>query len=121
MRLRKALAPLARLSKAHCEISAYDKQRVMLMRRWNGDQTSLILYNFSDAEISFAPAIPAGHWQKILDSAAAQWDGPGARLPETLQGAEEISLSMSASGFALFQAAPTMAQAKYNRKEASTP
>jgi maltooligosyltrehalose trehalohydrolase len=120
IRLRKTLTPLARLSKAHCEISAYDRQRVMLMRRWNGDQTSLILFNFSDGEISLAPSIPDGHWQKILDSAAPQWNGPGARLPETLSGGEELSLSMSASTFALFHGAQIVAQTKYNRKEAST-
>jgi maltooligosyltrehalose trehalohydrolase len=114
--LRKTLAPLARLSKAECEISAYDKQRVMLMRRWNGDQANLIFYNFNDADVSLAAAIPAGDWQKIFDSAAPTWDGPGARLPETLQGGEELSLSMSASSFALFHAAPI----EYNGKEAST-
>jgi maltooligosyltrehalose trehalohydrolase len=120
IRLRKSLAPLARLSKAHCEISAYDKQRVMLMRRWSGDQTILILYHFSEAEVSLAPAIPAGHWQKIFDSAAPQWDGPGACLPETLQGGEELALSISAWSFALFQDGATVAQANHNREEAST-
>jgi maltooligosyltrehalose trehalohydrolase len=116
IRLRKALAPLAQLSKPHCEISAYDKQRVMLMRRWKGDQANLIFYNFSDAEASLAAAIPAGDWRKIFDSAASKWDGPGARLPETLQGGKELSLSISAWSFALFQAGPI----EHNWKEAST-
>lgn len=115
IRLRKALAPLAQLSKAHCEISAYDKQRVMLMRRWKGDQANLIFYNFSDAEASLAAAIPAGDWRKIFDSAASKWDGAGARLPETLQGGKELSLSISAWSFALFQAGPI----EHNWKEAS--
>ncbi len=114
--LRKTLAPLARLSKAQCEIGAYDQQRVMLMRRWNGDQANLIFYNFTDADVSLAAAIPAGDWQKIFDSAAPKWDGPGARLPASLQGGEELSLSMSAWGFALFHAGPIT----YNWKEAST-
>ncbi len=114
--LRKALAPLARLSKAHCEVSVYDKQRVMLMRRWKDDQSDLIFYNFSDVEVALAPAIPAGDWQKIFDSAVPKWDGPGARLPENLRGGEELSLSISAWGFALFHAGPI----EYNGKEAST-
>ncbi|MPZ77222.1 MAG: malto-oligosyltrehalose trehalohydrolase [Deltaproteobacteria bacterium] len=106
IRLRKALTPLARLSKAHCEIISYDEQRVLLMRRWNRDQTNLILYNFSDAEVSLAPALPAGRWQKIFDSAAARWQGPGTRLREFLNAQEELSLTLSAASFALFQAAP---------------
>ena len=114
--LRKALAPLARLSKAHCEISAYGKERVILMHRWKDDQANLIFYHFSDAEVSLAPAIPAGSWRKIFDSAATKWDGPGVRLPETLQGGEELPVSMSAWGFALFHAGPI----EHNRKEAST-
>jgi maltooligosyltrehalose trehalohydrolase len=104
------------LSKAHWEISAYDKQQVMLMRRWKDDQADLIFYHFSDAEVSLAMAIPAGNWRKIFDSAASKWDGPGVRLPETLQGGEELSLSMSAWGFALFHAGPI----EHNGKEAST-
>jgi maltooligosyltrehalose trehalohydrolase len=116
IRLRKALAPLARLSKAHCEITAYDKQRVMLMRRWNGDQANLVIFNFSDADVSLTAAIPAGDWQKIFDSAAPKWDGAGARLPETLRGGEELSISMSVSSFALFHTGPI----EYNGKEAST-
>jgi maltooligosyltrehalose trehalohydrolase len=114
--LRKALTPLARLSKAHCEISAYNKQQVILMRRWKDDQANLVIFNFSDVDVSLAPAIPAGDWQKIFDSAASKWDGPGVRLPETLQGGEESALSMSACGFALFQAGPI----GHNGKEAST-
>jgi len=87
------------------------------MRRWKGDQSDLIFYNFSDAEVSLATAIPAGDWQKIFDSAAPKWEGPGARLPETLQGGEEeLSLSLSAWGFALFHAGPI----EYNGKEANT-
>ena len=117
IRLRKALAPLARLSKAHCEITAYDKQRVMLMRRWKDDQANLVIYNFSDADVSFVPATPAGDWQKIFDSAALKWDGPDARLPETLPGGEESSLSMSPWAFALFHAGPV----GNNGKEANTP
>ncbi|HEX6436204.1 MAG TPA: malto-oligosyltrehalose trehalohydrolase [Candidatus Binatia bacterium] len=116
IRLRKTLAPLARLSKAQCEVSAYDKPRVMLMRRWNGDQANLIFYNFSGGEASLAPVIPDGNWRKILDSAASKWDGPGTRLPEILQGGAELSLSISAWSFALFHAGPI----EYNWKEAST-
>ncbi len=114
--LRKALAPLAQLSKAHCEISAYNKQQVMLIRRWKDDQADLILYNFNDAEVTLTAAIPAGDWRKIFDSAALKWDGPSAGLPEDLPGGKELSLSMSAWGFALFHAGPM----EYNGKEAIT-
>jgi maltooligosyltrehalose trehalohydrolase len=117
IQLRKALAPLARLSKAHYEITAYDKQRVMLMRRWKDDQANLVIFNFSDVEVSLTSAIPAGDWQKIFDSAALKWDGPGARLPETLPGGEESALSMSAWAFALFHAGST----EDKEKEANKP
>lgn len=117
IRLRKALAPLARLSKAHCVITAYNKQRVMLMGRSKDDQANLIIYNYSDVEVSLTPAIPAGDWQKIFDSAALKWDGPGARLPEILPGGEESALSMSAWAFALFHAGPI----EDNEKEVNTP
>ena len=114
--LRKSLAPLARLSKAHCEIGAYHQQRVMIMGRWNGNQANLIFYNFGHPEASLAPTIPDANWRKIFDSAASKWNGPGARLPQTLQGGEELSLSISAWSFALFYAGPI----EYNWKEAST-
>jgi maltooligosyltrehalose trehalohydrolase len=117
IRLRKQLAPLARLSKAQCQVTGYDQQRVMLMRRWERDQTSLILYNFNDLEVSLAPALPAGYWQKIFDSAAPRWDGPGTHLPELLNAREETLLSLSASSFALFHGAPNPVNARYNMEE----
>ncbi len=89
----------------------------MLMGRSKDDQANLIIYNYSDVEVSLTPAIPAGAWQKIFDSAALKWDGPGARLPEILPGGEESALSMSACAFALFHAGPI----EDNEKEVNTP
>lgn len=109
IRLRKERAPLAHLSKAHCEIITHDNERIMALRRWHRDQSNLVLYNFSDADVSLAAALPGGKWQKIFDSAAQQWDGPGSPLADVMTGGQSCSISLAASSFALFQIEPETA------------
>jgi hypothetical protein len=81
----------------------------MALRRWHRDQSNLVLYNFSDADVSLAAAFPGGKWQKIFDSAAQQWDGPGSPLADVMTGGQSCSISLAASSFALFQIEPETA------------
>jgi maltooligosyltrehalose trehalohydrolase len=120
IRLRKELAPLARLSKAQCDVTGYDSEKVMLVRRWHGDQSNLILLNYNAAEVSFSPAPGIGSWQKIFDSAEQRWDGPGTCLADWFNAGEQSRLSQSATSFAIFQAAPTTVKTTQQTQERST-
>ena len=85
----------------------------MLVCRWHGDQSNLILLNYNEAEVSFSPAPTIQSWQKIFDSAEPRWQGPGTRLPRWINAGEQSPLTQSATSFAVFQAAPTTEKVRH--------
>jgi maltooligosyltrehalose trehalohydrolase len=92
--LRKTLAPLARLSKAHCEVTGFDGEKVLLLRRWSGADQVVSAFNFNAAQVSVSWPLPAGRWRKALDSTESRWQGGGSSLAPELaaRGATELSL-----------------------------
>lgn len=102
LRLRKELAPLARLNKENYEVTGYDKERVLLVRRWSGDEEALTVFNFNDRDVSVSLFIPQGPWKKQLDSAESRWQGKGSSLPQQFEAKGSASLALNLKSFALF-------------------
>ncbi|HTN70272.1 MAG TPA: malto-oligosyltrehalose trehalohydrolase [Methylomirabilota bacterium] len=100
--LRKRLVPLTQLSKKQCEVVSLEEQRVILLRRWSGEDQALGMFNYNVAPVSVAASIPRGDWQKVLDSADQRWLGSGSALPETMSSEEHVMISMKSRSFALF-------------------
>ncbi len=73
IRLRKTLPALADLKKENVEATPFGAEGVIVVRRGEG---AVVAFNFS-AEERTVP-LPAGRWEKILDSAAGAWGGPGS-------------------------------------------
>jgi maltooligosyltrehalose trehalohydrolase len=72
IRLRKTVPALARLCKQEVEATPFADEGVIRVRR---GEEAVVAFNFS-AEERTVP-LPAGTWEKILDSAAERWGGPG--------------------------------------------
>ncbi|MFL6234533.1 MAG: DUF3459 domain-containing protein [Thermoanaerobaculia bacterium] len=72
IRLRKSLPALARLSKAEVEVTPFEEEKVILVRR--GGEV-VIAFNFAQ-EARRVP-LPEGRWEKVLDSADERWGGEG--------------------------------------------
>jgi maltooligosyltrehalose trehalohydrolase len=102
IRLRKMLTPLARLSKDHCEVSGFDDERVLLLRRWNEGEQVVVTFNFNHSHVSVSLPLPAGRWRKVLDSTDPRWEGPGGALPEQLDIDGNITLALPAKSLAVF-------------------
>jgi hypothetical protein len=90
------------------------------VRRWHGDQSNLILFNYNEAEVGFSPGPTIQSWQKIFDSAEQRWDGPGTCLPGWFNAGDQSRLSQSATSFAIFQAAPTTVKITQQTQERTT-
>ncbi len=68
--------------------------------RLDSERTSLmVLLNFSPSDQKLEIAME-GIWQKLLDSAEEQWEGPGSRLDASLTG--EVPLQLVARQYAVF-------------------
>jgi maltooligosyltrehalose trehalohydrolase len=81
-------------------------QRWLLIQRRGDSEAMLICMNWNETAIPLPP-LPSGDWEKRLDSAAQDWEGPGSTLPDHLSTKTESALM------------PPLSVALYERIEAS--
>lgn len=100
--VRKTVAPLTFLSKESMEVFAIEQKKLLLIRRWKGDQEVCMLLNFSEGERACLLPIPRGRWQKRTDSSESRWNGPGSAVPTVLKSEGEAELNLKPNAFILF-------------------
>jgi len=100
--LRKQLPPLVQLDKERCEVTAYDQERVLCVRRWLGVEEALAVFNFSGAGATIPLRVTPGRWLKKVDSSEAHWQGSGSSLPHQFDAEKFATLSIKPTSFALF-------------------
>lgn len=100
--LRQTLSPLTFLSKEEMEVLGFEKEEILLVRRWKGNEEVFIVFNFGDSQRSVDLPVPAGNWRKQLDSEEESWGGKGSFIPGHLQSEGEITLSLNPKAFILF-------------------
>ncbi|MFL6276794.1 MAG: malto-oligosyltrehalose trehalohydrolase [Blastocatellia bacterium] len=91
LRLRKTTPALATLDKANLEARVLSK-RLLMLRRWNAESEIIAVMNFAAEPAPVAADWPAGQWEKQLDSADAEWAGPGSAIAPTLAAGDEFVL-----------------------------
>ncbi|MGE5218777.1 MAG: malto-oligosyltrehalose trehalohydrolase [Chloroflexota bacterium] len=102
IRLRKTMPALAALSKQNMEITAHEKERVLMLRRWSGADSVIVVANLAASEADAGIAAPAGCWRKTIDSAERRWNGAGSRLPDKVHGGAPGRLIIAARSIALY-------------------
>jgi maltooligosyltrehalose trehalohydrolase len=105
IQLRRTIPALQQLNKQNLDATGLPDARVLLLHRWCEEGAIFCLLNFNRDDVSISPNIPAGNWQKILDSAEEKWLGVGSLIPEMLSAGESIMLR--GSSFALYQIVST--------------
>jgi maltooligosyltrehalose trehalohydrolase len=98
--LRQETPALSCLSKKNLEVNGDEKARVMYVRRWSDDSEVAAVFNFSDTISSVT--IPAGCWEKLLDSADSPWLGEGSSVPMKLDSGGDTTLNLAPGSFVLF-------------------
>ena len=73
------------------------------LRRWSGDDESLIIINFDAAPQKFETSFVSGSWTKVIDSAEAKWQGKGSALERTIDGDRATTVEIAGRAFALFR------------------
>jgi maltooligosyltrehalose trehalohydrolase len=101
IQLRRTIPALKQLNKQNLEAIGLADERVLILHRWCEEGAIFCLLNFNRDDVSIAPSIPDGNWQKMLDSAEEKWLGAGATMPESLSSGESIVLR--GSSFTLYQ------------------
>jgi maltooligosyltrehalose trehalohydrolase len=80
LRLRRERPALRKLDLASLDVHADDARRVLLVRRWSGDDQALIAFNFGDmiAKLELPSALPS--WDPLIET-GARIDGREITLP----------------------------------------
>jgi maltooligosyltrehalose trehalohydrolase len=73
------------LSKDKMDVISLEEDRVLAVRRWNGASEALVIFNFSDRQISHFHSIPYGVWHKRFDSSDRCWMGEGTTVPDVIE------------------------------------
>jgi maltooligosyltrehalose trehalohydrolase len=102
LQLRRELPALAQRSQAALVADAHAEQRLLVLRREQGDSQVLALFHFGDEPRAMQVAVPEGEWTLLLDSAHEEWMGPVGTVPEKLAGGT-VTVPMPAHSFAVYR------------------
>jgi maltooligosyltrehalose trehalohydrolase len=94
IRLRKTLRPLAHLSNRRLEATSFEEKKVLAVRRWFEEDETVQIMNFSSSRADVSLTLPAGRWNKVLDSLDARWGGKEGSAPEGIESPGECALSL---------------------------
>lgn len=90
--LRKTIPALAIPTKDGLDVVGDDNTRTIICRR--GQSNSRIVYamNFAESDRKIELTCETGSMNRLIDSAAEQWSGPGALSPESIDGQATTTL-----------------------------
>ncbi|MBX6363595.1 MAG: DUF3459 domain-containing protein, partial [Gemmatimonadetes bacterium] len=84
LRLRRSVPALARRGTEGLEAHAFERERVLAVRRPAGAGDVALLYGFAAHTVTVSVPLPPGTWRVLVDSADARWGGPGPQHLATL-------------------------------------
>src|SRR3972149_6297876 len=84
--LRKTNPVFSSPDKENLDICGFERERIMIMRRWKGSCHVSCFFNFNPEDMELNAFPPEAGWEKLLDSSDAIWNGPGTFLPEIIRG-----------------------------------
>jgi len=100
--LRKKIPALTHLSKDDMEVMDYDRERVLIIRRWSDPDEAVMLFHFGGSTVTIDIPFPEGRWTKMLDSGDGCWQGPGGQAPDEIISNGGEALSFSPHAFVLY-------------------
>ena len=84
------------------EVVTYEDERVLFLRRTEGKHEAFVVYHFGQNPATITLTLPAGVYQRVLDTAEARFDGPGPRMPEQIQSMGTTRVTLSPSEAAIY-------------------
>jgi maltooligosyltrehalose trehalohydrolase len=77
IRLRKATPALAEMGKDTMQVHTVDEEQVLLIQSKTREHALLLAFCFGKEPAVLDAPVPEGRWERILDSSAVLWGGPG--------------------------------------------
>lgn len=86
--LRRGAPELACPQRGGHAVRSLERPPVVQSHRHAGDHEALLLLHYGERAATPELTVPEGRWIRLLDTAAADWGGPGSGAPETLEGGQ---------------------------------
>ena len=80
-----------------------EEERILAVRRWDGDNEVLTIFNFDDYKVRPFRNVPNGVWHKLLDSADSRWLGGGAKTADSLDASYVRQITLAPHSVVLFE------------------
>jgi maltooligosyltrehalose trehalohydrolase len=106
IRLRKSDPVLRNLSKECLRVRSWEVERLLLVRRWKGEDQGALILNFNRQQVSMQFELPVGGWRKRIDSAESGWSGPGSSTPANFDCTGNVQLTISPHSAVMFSHSP---------------
>jgi maltooligosyltrehalose trehalohydrolase len=103
--LRKDHPVLSRLTKDDMEVTAYESEGVLFVRRWKGTAQASAVFHFGDSPVFLPLPFPPGRWERLVDSSDSRWGGVGSEVPGSLQSHGSVALPLVPKSVVLFSKA----------------
>ncbi len=101
LRLRREVPALAAWSREHIETIVLEEARTLVVRRRVLEGEAALVAHFGAGPATVAVPLPAGSWRCLLDTAAAEWGGPGSRVSKEVASDGEARLAMAPTSLVL--------------------
>jgi len=101
--LRTSLPALQCLSKEKMDVMSFEEVRILAVRRWNGSNEVVAVFNFDDRGGSVFQNLPMGMWHKRFDSSDARWLGSGAVAPDVFEAALQGAIPLQPHGVLVYE------------------
>jgi maltooligosyltrehalose trehalohydrolase len=99
--LRKSLPPLGNLSKQNLEVNGNSSRKtVSIFRQFEGTY-AITAFNFSRSSQPVSSLAIPGEYKLMVDSAAAEFGGPGSKLAQTIAVTDEAEIELQPLSFIL--------------------
>jgi maltooligosyltrehalose trehalohydrolase len=90
--VRRKIPALYHLEKKNIEIREWNKEKVLLTRKWHKKSQIVIIMNFNQINSNIELTPFQGRWRKIIESSHQKWMGPGPSLPGILENSCQSAL-----------------------------
>jgi hypothetical protein len=92
--LRTRVRALAEPDKSRMHVVGLTRLRIGCLHHWSREEEAFVIFHADDKEVSATIPLPAGRWDKQLDSGDAGWGGPGSRIPSSVESSGEVRMEM---------------------------
>jgi maltooligosyltrehalose trehalohydrolase len=92
--LRTRIRTLAEPDKRRMQVVGLTRLRIGCLHHWSRDEEAFVIFHAGDKTVSAAIPLPAGRWDKQLDSGDAGWGGPGSSIPSSVESSGDVRMEI---------------------------